>query len=101
MGKGFYVPKVFAVGGIIVAVAALSTIIALAVVYSQERSKNLQVPPTEGGTTVTPAPTPSNKPWDQYRLPKSLVPLSYRVKLWPRLKPDPVSNLYIFTGRTL
>ncbi|XP_013878434.1 aminopeptidase N [Austrofundulus limnaeus] len=99
MGKGFYVGKAFAIGGIIVAVAALSTIIALAVVYSQERSKNLQVPTTEG-PTIKPTPTPSNKPWDQYRLPKSLVPISYRVKLWPRLKPDPVSKLYIFTGQS-
>ncbi|XP_037538536.1 aminopeptidase Ey [Nematolebias whitei] len=100
MGTGFYISKAVGIGGIFVCVAALSTIIALSVVYSQERSKNLQVPPTAGGTTANPTttPAPSNQSWDQYRLPKSLVPLNYRVTLWPRLKKDPHTDLYIFTG---
>ncbi|XP_061532510.1 aminopeptidase N [Phycodurus eques] len=37
-------------------------------------------------------------PWDRYRLPTSLVPLSYNITLWPHLTPDPDSGLYLFTG---
>uniref|UniRef100_A0A3B5M8L4 Aminopeptidase n=1 Tax=Xiphophorus couchianus TaxID=32473 RepID=A0A3B5M8L4_9TELE len=32
------------------------------------------------------------------RLPGYLVPEFYNITLWPRLKPNPNSNLYIFTG---
>ncbi|XP_041853604.1 aminopeptidase N-like isoform X2 [Melanotaenia boesemani] len=56
-----------------------------------------------GGTTTRPpvtTPTPSNEPWDKYRLPKSVVPIQYRVTLWPRLKPHPTTGLYIFTGNS-
>ncbi|XP_012723064.2 aminopeptidase N [Fundulus heteroclitus] len=100
MAKGFFISKAVGIAGIFVGIAALSTIIALSVVYSQERSKNNQVSPTDGGggTTTKPTPTPSNEPWDQYRLPKTLVPDHYNVTLWPRLKPDPTTQLYIFTG---
>ncbi|KAM6937383.1 aminopeptidase N-like [Xenentodon cancila] len=101
MGKGFYISKAVGVGGIIVGVAALSTIIALSVVYSQEKSKNSN---QNEGTTVKPpvtTPAPSNEPWDQYRLPKALVPHSYNVTLWPRLTSDPTTQLYIFTGDSL
>lgn len=121
MGKGFYISKVVAVVGGIVAVGAVATIIALSVVYSQELAKNNEIsppieptdtqPPTEptGGTPTGPTdgattagPTtaaPSNQPWDEYRLPKNLVPLSYAVTLWPRLTPDNATGLYIFTGK--
>ncbi|KAM4553153.1 aminopeptidase N-like [Fundulus diaphanus] len=100
MAKGFFISKAVGIAGIFIGIAALSTIIALSVVYSQERSKNNQVSPTDGGggTTTKPTPTPSNEPWDQYRLPKTLVPDHYIVTLWPRLKPDPTTQLYIFTG---
>uniref|UniRef100_M3ZWG3 Aminopeptidase n=1 Tax=Xiphophorus maculatus TaxID=8083 RepID=M3ZWG3_XIPMA len=37
-------------------------------------------------------------PWDRDRLPGYLVPEFYNITLWPRLKPNPNSNLYIFTG---
>ncbi|XP_054883503.1 aminopeptidase Ey-like isoform X2 [Poeciliopsis prolifica] len=37
-------------------------------------------------------------PWDRDRLPGDLVPEFYHITLWPRLKPNPNSNLYIFTG---
>ncbi|XP_077425086.1 aminopeptidase N-like isoform X1 [Vanacampus margaritifer] len=37
-------------------------------------------------------------PWDRYRLPTSLIPLSYNITLWPHLSPDPNSGLYLFTG---
>ncbi|XP_061578144.1 aminopeptidase N-like [Cololabis saira] len=40
------------------------------------------------------------EPWDRYRLPTALVPESYNITLWPRLRPDPHSGLYIFTGRS-
>uniref|UniRef100_A0A4W6F952 Aminopeptidase n=1 Tax=Lates calcarifer TaxID=8187 RepID=A0A4W6F952_LATCA len=32
-----------------------------------------------------------------YRLPTALVPVSYNITLWPRLRPDPNTGLYIFT----
>lgn len=87
---------------IILGSAALATIIALSVVYSQEKAKNNnQVLPTDGGTTSSPpvTPPPSNEPWDRYRLPKSLVPVHYNVTLWPRLTEDATTKLYIFTGK--
>lgn len=110
MGKGFYISKVVAVVGGIVAVGAVATIIALSVVYSQELAKNDQNSPQptdaqptgEIPTTGPSGPTtaaPSNQPWDQYRLPKNLLPLSYKVTLWPRLTPDNTTGLYIFTGK--
>uniref|UniRef100_A0A3P9H8D5 Aminopeptidase n=1 Tax=Oryzias latipes TaxID=8090 RepID=A0A3P9H8D5_ORYLA len=102
MGKGIYINKGAAIGGVFVAAAALSTIIALSVVYSQERSKTNGS--NDGGTTgptnAPPTQAPSNEPWDKYRLPTNLVPDNYNVMLWPRLKPDPESGLYIFTGES-
>ncbi|XP_070763201.1 aminopeptidase N-like [Enoplosus armatus] len=103
MGKGFYISKAVGVVAIILCAGALATIIALSVVYSQEKDKNNnQVTPTDGGTTSNPpvTPAPSNEPWDKYRLPKSLVPDHYNVTLWPRLTPDMTTGLYIFTGES-
>lgn len=104
MGKGFYISKAVGIVGVILCAGALATIIALSVVYSQEKAKNNnQVSPTDGGSTPTststPTPTPSNEPWDKYRLPKSLVPEYYNVTLWPRLTRDPTTGLYIFIGK--
>ncbi|KAK5868074.1 hypothetical protein PBY51_012519 [Eleginops maclovinus] len=103
MGKGFFLSKPVGVICMILGAGALATIIALSVVYSQEKAKNdNQVLPTDGGTTTkAPATTavPSNEPWDKYRLPKSLVPRWYNVTLWPRLLPDE-TGLYIFTGES-
>lgn len=103
MGKGIYINKGAAIGGVFVAAAALSTIIALSVVYSQERSKTngSNDAGTTGPTNAPPTQAPSNEPWDKYRLPTNLVPDNYHVMLWPRLKPDPESGLYIFTGKKL
>lgn len=104
MGKGFYISKSVGVVAIILGAGALATIIALSVVYSQEKAKNNDnVLPTDGGSTKPPVttPAPSNNPWDKYRLPKSLVPEIYHVTLWPRLTPDETNNLYIFTGKAL
>uniref|UniRef100_A0A671V0M6 Aminopeptidase n=1 Tax=Sparus aurata TaxID=8175 RepID=A0A671V0M6_SPAAU len=103
MGKGFYISKSVGVVAIILGAGALATIIALSVVYSQEKAKNNDnVLPTDGGSTKPPVttPAPSNNPWDKYRLPKSLVPEIYHVTLWPRLTPDETNNLYIFTGNS-
>ena len=102
--KGFFVSKTVGVVGIVLGTGAVATIIALSVVYSQELAKtDGQVSPTDGtATTTLPAvttPAPSNEPWDKYRLPKSLVPETYTVRLHPRLTPDPTTNLYIFTGK--
>lgn len=102
MGKGFYISKPVGIVAIILGIGALSTIIALSIVYSQEKAKNKEVLPTDGGTTSKPpvtSPTPSNEPWDKYRLPKSLVPSSYDVTLYPRLYLT--NGLYIFTGKDL
>lgn len=103
MGKGFFISNTVGIVGLVLSVAALSTIIALSVVYSQEKAKNNNISPTDGGTTsrppdITTTPTPSNEPWDKYRLPKSLVPDHYNVTLWPRLAPNLTTGLYIFTG---
>nr|XP_020506937.1 aminopeptidase N-like [Labrus bergylta] len=99
MAKGFFISKTVGIVGAIVGVAAVSTIIALSVVYSQEKANNNQL--TDEGTTSKPpvtTPAPSNLPWDKYRLPKSLEPDHYNVTLWPRLTPDKTTGLYIFTG---
>ncbi len=104
MGKGFYISKAVGTVAIILCAGALATIIALSVVYSQEKANNNNhVSPTDGGTTSKPhtTPAPSNEPWDKYRLPQSLVPDHYNVTLWPRLTPDVTTGLYIFTGKAL
>uniref|UniRef100_A0A3Q2YDC8 Aminopeptidase n=1 Tax=Hippocampus comes TaxID=109280 RepID=A0A3Q2YDC8_HIPCM len=105
MGKGFFISKGVGVVCIILGAGAVATIIALSVVYSQEKAKNENhVSPTNGATTPTTSKppttttTPSNNPWDKYRLPQSLVPEIYNITLWPRLTPDPKTGLYIFTG---
>lgn len=102
MGKGFYISKPVGVLAVILGAGAVATIIALSVVYSQEKEKNINnnVSPTNEATTA-PVTTsaPSNEPWDKYRLPKSLVPRSYKVTLRPRLTPDE-NGLYIFSGKS-
>ncbi|MCI4380406.1 hypothetical protein PGIGA_G00239860 [Pangasianodon gigas] len=112
MGKGFFISKTVGIVGIVLGAGAVATIIALSVVYSQEKSKNkeLEIKPTEATTTTTTTTGPttttiqsttsaSNEVWDKYRLPDTLIPESYDVTLWPRLKPDS-TGLYIFTGNS-
>ncbi|XP_056595840.1 alanyl (membrane) aminopeptidase b, tandem duplicate 1 [Triplophysa dalaica] len=104
MAKGFFISKTLGIVGIVIGAGAVATIIALSVVYSQEKSQNNELKPTSEVTT-TKAPTvpttvPSNEPWDQFRLPQTLIPEWYNVLLWPRLKPDPTTSLYTFSGNS-
>lgn len=98
MGKGFYISKGVAVVCALVAVAAVATIIALSVVYSQEKAKNeaTATNPTTSAPTTTPS-TPK-EPWQRYRLPDSLAPVSYNVTLWPQLTSD--KGMYLFFGNS-
>lgn len=102
MAKVYYVNKSLGLALLLTAAAALLTIIALSVAYNNEKSRN------RGGAaaaSASSAPTPPltpftpKGPWDYYRLPSSLLPLSYNVTLWPRLEPD-AGGLYVFTGRS-
>ncbi|XP_062403701.1 aminopeptidase N-like [Sardina pilchardus] len=99
MAKGFFISKAVGLVGIVLGAGAVATIIGLSVVYSQEKSKNVEVSPTSTtSTTKVPATTPAlNEPWHQYRLPDSILPDSYEVELWPRLTKN-AEGLYIFTG---
>lgn len=125
MGKGgFYISKAVGVVAILLGAAAVATIIALSVVYAEEKSKN-EVKPTEGKPEPSPTTTKatttkattvvsttavsttvvsttaaaSNEPWDKYRLPDTLMPEYYNITLWPRLQPDE-NGIFFFTGNS-
>ncbi|KAJ7999376.1 hypothetical protein DPEC_G00193760 [Dallia pectoralis] len=100
MGRGFFINKTLAIAGVILAAGALATIIALSVVYSQAKAKNQEVQPTNGGTSPTTTPSTPTNPWDHYRLPDSLSPVSYNITLWPRLEANVATGLYVFTGQS-
>lgn len=105
MAKGFYISKGVGVLGIVLGIAAICTIVALSVVYSQEKNKSsagastTTAPPDASATTTgRPATTlDQSVPWNRYRLPRSLVPDSYQVTLRPFLQPNE-HGLYVFTG---
>lgn len=106
MAKGFYISKTLGILGIVLGVAAVCTIVALSVVYAQEKNKNAEnsaTAPTLPGTTTstaTPATTVDGSLlWNQYRLPKTLIPDSYQVTLRPYLTPNN-QGLYIFQGNS-
>ncbi|XP_041643447.1 aminopeptidase Ey-like isoform X2 [Cheilinus undulatus] len=101
MGKGIYLSKGLAVTCVVVGAAAVATIIALSVVYAQEKSKNeaTSPDPTSAPTTLPTTPSTPKEPWQRYRLPDSLAPISYNVTLWPRLEPN-AQGLYIFLGNS-
>ncbi|KAG8440629.1 hypothetical protein GDO86_006396 [Hymenochirus boettgeri] len=114
MAKGFYVSKIVAAVAILFSVAAVATIIALAVVYSEEKAKNnnnsevttTSTSASTGTSTATPAPSvpsasspPSDNLWDKYRLPKNVKPVHYDVELQPHLEKN-TAGLYIFNGKT-
>ena len=88
---------------VLLGVAAVCTIIALSVVYAQEKNKNVESssqapnsPSTTHSTTVA-TTLDQSKPWNRYRLPQTLMPESYRVTLRPYLTPNE-KGLYIFKG---
>ncbi|KAK9543072.1 hypothetical protein VZT92_000881 [Zoarces viviparus] len=104
MGKVYYVSKNVGLGILALAATALVTIIALSIAYDKERAKN-RGKPGDGDSDSTSVPTPfttpfgPKEPWYHYRLPVSLVPVSYNVTLWPRLKPE-TDGMYVFTGQS-
>lgn len=104
MGKVYYISKNVGLGLLVLAAIALATIIALSIAYDKERAKNRGNPGDEGtGSYSTSPPSTTHfapkELWDHYRLPGSLVPVSYNVTLWPRLEPN-TDGLYIFTGHS-
>ncbi|KAM9270464.1 aminopeptidase N [Cariama cristata] len=145
MAAGFFISRTVGIVAIVLALGAVATIIALSVVYAQEKNKVTDsgpadtttappLPPTTTSTTsaaptataasTTPTvpptatvphtatapptpPTPTaptttaapNNPWNQWRLPTTLMPESYKVTLQPFLTPD-ANNMYIFKGNS-
>ncbi|NWY49126.1 AMPN Aminopeptidase, partial [Sylvia atricapilla] len=113
MAAGFFISKTVGIVAIILGVGAVATIIALSVVYAQEKNKgtsDVGISTTAGPsiTTTTSANTSSTtsitttgpvNPWNQWRLPTALKPESYEVSLQPFLKPD-ANNMYIFKGNS-
>lgn len=102
MGNVYYISKTLGLALLVAAAAALATIIALSVAYNNEKSKNRGAGAASATSMSTPLRTSftPKDPWDYYRLPGSLLPLSYNVTLWPRLEPD-ADGMYIFTGRSV
>ncbi|NWR24699.1 AMPN Aminopeptidase, partial [Emberiza fucata] len=120
MAGGFFISKTVGVVAIVLGLGAVATIIALSVVYAQEKNKGISdvgtsttaSPHTSTTTTARPGtststtsttsttttPAPSN-PWNRWRLPATLKPEFYNVFLQPFLKPD-ANNMYIFKGNS-
>lgn len=101
---GFFISKAVVAVCSLAAVAAVATIIALSVVYVQEKAKNEAITNPDldtNSTTPSPATTPSTpkEPWQRYRLPDSLAPVSYNVILWPHLEPNE-NGMYVFLGNS-
>ncbi|NWU38339.1 AMPN Aminopeptidase, partial [Hylia prasina] len=104
MAAGFFISKPVGIVAIVLGLGAVATIIALSVVYAQEKNKGT----SDVGTTTTASPsstststtTPNPKdPWNQWRLPTTLKPEFYEVSLQPFLMPD-ANNMYIFKGNS-
>ncbi|XP_054128757.1 aminopeptidase N [Melozone crissalis] len=109
MAGGFFISKTVGIVAIVLGLGAVATIIALSVVYAQEKNKGISDVGTSttaspgtntstSTTTSTTTPAPSN-PWNQWRLPATLKPEFYEVSLQPFLKPD-ANNMYIFKGNS-
>ncbi|KAM9124594.1 aminopeptidase N [Pangshura tecta] len=117
MAAGFFISKTLGIVSIILGLGAVATIIALAVVYAQEKENNAasSLPSISSTSATTPSKgTPANvtnttplastaapaNPWNNLRLPQSLIPEHYAVTLQPFLTPDTASGLYIFKGNS-
>ncbi|XP_063268446.1 aminopeptidase N [Prinia subflava] len=102
MAAGFFISKTVGIVAIVLGLGAVATIIALSVVYAQEKNKgtsDVGTNTTAGpGTTTSTTPAPNN-PWNRWRLPATLKPEFYEVSLQPFLKPD-ANNMYIFKGNS-
>ncbi|KAL0155805.1 hypothetical protein M9458_050068 [Cirrhinus mrigala] len=48
---------------------------------------------------LLPSTEPTAEPWNEYRLPDTLVPDYYNITLWPRLQPND-HGLFVFTGNS-
>ncbi|NXH89816.1 AMPN Aminopeptidase, partial [Edolisoma coerulescens] len=100
MAAGFFISKTVGIVAIVLGLGAVATIIALSVLYAQEKNQGTSDVGTNStagpSTTTTPAP---NNPWNRWRLPATLKPESYEVSLQPFLKPD-ANNMYIFKGNS-
>lgn len=118
MAKGFFISKSLGVVGIVLGLGAVATIIALSVVYSQEKQRADELAnqaPSSTSVAGTPSTTIAGtaqatttsgtvqattvkplEPWDHMRLPKTLMPTFYTISLQPFLIPD----LYIFKGNS-
>ncbi|XP_059570461.1 aminopeptidase N [Alligator mississippiensis] len=107
MAAGFFISKTLGIVGIVLGIGAVATIIALSVVYSEEKNRNtaaVSVPSTtpSGAASTTPptsGPSGPQQPWNRWRLPDSLKPLNYTVTLQPFLEPND-QGLYIFKGNS-
>ncbi|NXM40125.1 AMPN Aminopeptidase, partial [Gymnorhina tibicen] len=101
MAAGFFISKTVGIVAIVLGLGAVATIIALSVVYAQEKNKgtpDVGTNSTAGPSTTTTTPAPNN-PWNRWRLPATLKPESYEVSLQPFLTPD-ANNMYIFKGNS-
>ncbi|NXA36176.1 AMPN Aminopeptidase, partial [Eudromia elegans] len=98
MAAGFFISKSVGAVAIVLGLGAVATIIALSVVYAQEKSRSAApaAPATTAAPTTTAAP---NNIWNRWRLPTTLKPESYEVTLRPFLKPNQ-EQMYIFTGNS-
>ncbi|NXT62018.1 AMPN Aminopeptidase, partial [Chaetops frenatus] len=100
MAAGFFISKTVGIVAIVLGLGAVATIIALSVLYAQEKNNGTPDVGTNStvGPTITSTPAPNN-PWNRWRLPASLKPEIYEVSLQPFLEPD-ASNMYIFKGNS-
>ncbi|NWV33505.1 AMPN Aminopeptidase, partial [Grantiella picta] len=98
MAAGFFISKSVGIVAIVLGLGAVATIIALSVVYAQEKNKGTSDMGTASPSTTATTPAPNN-PWNRWRLPATLKPESYEVSLQPFLEPD-ANNMYIFKGNS-
>ncbi|NXX83399.1 AMPN Aminopeptidase, partial [Urocolius indicus] len=106
MAAGFFISKSVGVAAIVLALGAVATIVALSVVYAQEKNKNTSpdaADTTTAATTANAAGTStsaaSNELWNRWRLPTALKPELYEVTLRPFLTPQD-NAMYIFKGNS-